>query len=42
MVLVTAKKVSPSSVAPATPKNPQPFLDRNKFDGPKPGGGGSK
>jgi pilus assembly protein CpaC len=42
MVLVTAKKISPSSVAPPTPKYPQPFMDRNKYDGSKPGGGGSK
>jgi pilus assembly protein CpaC len=40
MVLVTAKKVSPDRVAPPLPQNPQPFLDRNKFDGSKPGGGG--
>jgi pilus assembly protein CpaC len=40
MVLVTAKKISPDNVAPPLPKYPQPFLDRNKFDGSKPGGGG--
>ena len=40
MVLVTAKKVSPDRVAPPLPQYPQPFLDKNKFDGSKPGGGG--
>jgi pilus assembly protein CpaC len=40
MVLVTAKKVSPDAVAPPLPQYPQPFLDKNKFDGSKPGGGG--
>ena len=40
MVLVTAKKVSPDAVAPPLPPYPQPFLDKNKFDRSKPGGGG--
>src|SRR5690348_12519944 len=40
MVLVTAKKISPDKVAPPPPQYPQPFLDKNKFDGNKPGGGG--
>ena len=40
MVLVTAKKISPDKVAPPLPQYPQPFLDKNKFDGNKPGGGG--
>jgi pilus assembly protein CpaC len=39
MVLVTAKKVSPDRVAPPLPKYPSPFLDKDKFDGTKPGGG---
>ncbi len=40
MVLVTAKKVSPDRVAPPLPSYPAPFLDKDKFDGSKPGGGG--
>jgi pilus assembly protein CpaC len=39
MVLVTAKKISPETAPPALPKNPKPFLDRDKFDHGKPGGG---
>ena len=39
MVLVTAKKVSPDRVAPPLPNYPAPFLDKDKFDGTKPGGG---
>src|SRR5690349_7601376 len=39
MVLVTAKKVSPDRTAPPLPQYPKPWLDRNKFDGSKPGGG---
>ena len=40
MVLCTVHRVSPSTQAPSTPKDPQPFLDKNKFDGkPSPGGG---
>jgi pilus assembly protein CpaC len=40
MVLCTVHRVSPSSQAPPGPKNPQPFLDNDKFDGPaKPGSG---
>lgn len=39
MVMVTARKISPSAQPPATPKYPKPFLDRDKFDGSKPGGG---
>lgn len=39
MVLVTARKVSPDTAAPPLPKYPEPFLDKNKFDGTKPGGG---
>jgi hypothetical protein len=30
------KKISPSSKQAATPDNPIPFLDKNKFDGKKP------
>jgi pilus assembly protein CpaC len=36
MVLCTVHKISPSTEPPATPKNPQPFLDGGKFDGSKP------
>src|SRR5256885_2015768 len=40
MVLCTVHRVSPSTQAPSTPKDPQPFLDKDKFDGkPSPGGG---
>ncbi len=38
MVLCTVRKTSPSTEAPATPKNPAPFLDNGKFDGKKPSG----
>ncbi len=34
MVLCTVKRVSPGTDQPAPPKNPQPFLDDNKFDKP--------
>src|SRR5229473_8126373 len=33
MVLCTVHRVSPSSQPPAGPKNPQEFLDKDKFDG---------
>jgi pilus assembly protein CpaC len=39
MVLCTVHRVSPSSQAPPTPKTPQPFLDKDKFDGKSPAGG---
>jgi len=40
MVLCTVHRVSPSSQAPTAPKTPQPFLDKDKFDGKSlPGGG---
>ncbi len=38
MVLCTVHRVSPSSVAPAGPPNPQPFIENQKFDGKKPSG----
>jgi pilus assembly protein CpaC len=41
MVLCTVHRVSPSTQAPSTPKDPQPFLDKDKFDG-KPSSGGGK
>src|SRR5208282_5398016 len=36
MVLCTVHRISPNAEAPATPKNPQPFMDNNKFDEKKP------
>jgi pilus assembly protein CpaC len=40
MVLCTVHRISPSTQSPAGPKNPQPFLDQEKFDGTaKPSGG---
>ena len=38
MVLCTARRVSPSAQPPATPTNPIPLLDKDKFDGKKPSG----
>lgn len=40
MVLCTARKVSPSVQAPPGPRNPQPFLDKDKFDKAQPSGSG--
>lgn len=37
MVLCTVHRVSPTSEPPAGPKNPQPFINNDKFDGKKPG-----
>jgi pilus assembly protein CpaC len=39
MVLVTARKVAPETTVPAPPKAPKQYLDKDKFDGAKPGGG---
>ncbi|HWY58899.1 MAG TPA: type II and III secretion system protein family protein [Terriglobales bacterium] len=39
MVLCTVHRIAPSSQAPAPPNDPQPFLDKEKFDGKKPSGG---
>ena len=39
MVLCTAHRVLPSVQAAPGPKNPEPFLDQEKFDQKKPGGG---
>ncbi len=36
MVLCTARRVSPNTQPPATPENPKPFMDRDKFDNKKP------
>jgi pilus assembly protein CpaC len=38
MVLCTVHRISPNLEAPQGPKNPQPFMDNNKFDGTKPSG----
>ena len=38
MVLCTVHRVSPNAETPPGPKNPQPFLDNEKFDGKKPSG----
>jgi pilus assembly protein CpaC len=38
MVLCTVHRISPSSAEPPAPKNPQPFIDNQKFDGKKPSG----
>jgi pilus assembly protein CpaC len=38
MVLCTVHRISPSSTEPPAPKNPQPFIDNQKFDGKKPSG----
>jgi pilus assembly protein CpaC len=38
MVLCTARRVSPSSAPPPGPKNPEPLLNNDKFDGKKPSG----
>ena len=38
MVLCTVRKISPNAVPPAGPKDPEPFLNNDKFDGKKPTG----
>ncbi len=38
MVLCTVHRISPNSEAPPVPKNPQPFINNDKFDGKKPSG----
>jgi pilus assembly protein CpaC len=38
MVLCTVHRVSPNTEPPPTPKNPQPFINNDKFDGKKPSG----
>ena len=35
VVLCTVQRISPNAQNPALPKNPQPFLDKDKFDGTK-------
>jgi len=34
MVLCTVRRISPSTEQPIPPKNPQPFMDKDKFDKP--------
>jgi pilus assembly protein CpaC len=36
MVLCTVHRISPNNEPPPTPKNPQPFLDKGKFDNKPP------
>jgi pilus assembly protein CpaC len=38
MVLCTVHRVSPNTQAPPGPKNPEPFINNDKFDGKKPSG----
>jgi pilus assembly protein CpaC len=38
MVLCTVHRISPSTEGPPGPKNPQPFINNEKFDGKKPSG----
>ncbi|MFZ1007309.1 MAG: type II and III secretion system protein family protein [Candidatus Sulfotelmatobacter sp.] len=38
MVLCTVHRISPNNETPPGPKNPQPFMDNDKFDGKKPSG----
>jgi pilus assembly protein CpaC len=38
MVMVTARRISPTMQPPPGPKYPEPFLDKDKFDGSKPSG----
>ncbi|HEY1659041.1 MAG TPA: type II and III secretion system protein family protein [Candidatus Sulfotelmatobacter sp.] len=35
MVLCTVHRINPNAQTPAGPKNPQPFMDKDKFDGGK-------
>ena len=38
MVLCTVHRISPNNEPPPGPKNPQPFINNDKFDGKKPSG----
>jgi pilus assembly protein CpaC len=38
MVLCTVHRISPNAEPPPGPKNPQPFINNDKFDGKKPSG----
>ncbi|MGA7319464.1 MAG: hypothetical protein WBW98_03070, partial [Candidatus Sulfotelmatobacter sp.] len=37
MVLCTVHRISPNTESPSGPTNPQPFMDKDKFDGGKSG-----
>jgi len=37
MVLCTVRRISPNAETPAGPTNPQPFMDKGKFDGSRSG-----
>jgi pilus assembly protein CpaC len=37
MVLCTVRRISPNAETPAGPTNPQPFMDKDKFDGSRSG-----
>jgi pilus assembly protein CpaC len=39
LVLCTVQRIAPNAQSPVLPKNPQPFLNKDKFDGAKPSGG---
>ena len=39
MVLCTARRISPATQVPSGPKNPEPFLQQDKFDNKKPSAG---
>jgi len=39
MVLCTVHRIAPSNQPPPGPGDPQPFMDKEKFDGKKPSGG---
>jgi len=39
MVLCTVHRIAPSNQPPVGPVDPQPFLEKDKFDGKKPAGG---
>jgi len=38
MVLCTVHRISPNTESPSGPKNPEPFINNDKFDGKKPSG----
>jgi pilus assembly protein CpaC len=37
MVLCTVRRIFPNAETPAGPTNPQPFMDKDKFDGSRSG-----
>lgn len=40
MVLCTVRRISPSTQPTTPPRHPEPYMDRDKFDGAKPSGSG--